>query len=110
MFKVIVPGVELFNDEKEEFETTEDFVLELEHSLVPLSKWESKHEKPFLDKSEKTPEEMLSYIECMVLNEEYPPDVLEGYVPRPAIEDVAYVVGAQISAAMSTLPAAEPSP
>lgn len=76
MLKIIVPGNELFDEESQEFTYTEDVVLELEHSLVSLSKWESKYKKPFLTKDEKTNEEAFGYIECMILNPEFPPDVL----------------------------------
>ena len=55
MLKIIIVGDEYFNEETEEFETVGDFELELEHSLISLSKWESKHQKPFLANSEKTP-------------------------------------------------------
>lgn len=69
MLRLIVPGTEVFDNETQEFTTQGDVLLELEHSLVSLSKWESKFEKPFLGKSEKTTEEVLAYVEMMVLNE-----------------------------------------
>lgn len=45
--------------------------LEFEHSLVALSKWESRHQKPFFAWSEedaRTEIEILSYFECMVID------------------------------------------
>ena len=77
MLTIIVPGDEVYNEETQEFSSYGDFELRLEHSLVSLSKWESKFEKPFLGKLEKTPDEILSYIEGMILNETYPADLWE---------------------------------
>jgi hypothetical protein len=69
MLTIIIKGDEFFNESTEEFESQDDVVLKLEHSLVSLSKWESEFEKPFLNNDKKTPEEIYGYIKAMIIDE-----------------------------------------
>lgn len=46
--------------------------LSFQHSLVSLSKWESKHEKPFYGLEPKNEEETAEYIKTMLLTEDPP--------------------------------------
>jgi hypothetical protein len=76
VLKITIPATELFNDETNKFINVKETTLELEHSLVSLSKWEQKWQVPFLGREQKTHEQTLDYIRCMNLSpEEIPPEV-----------------------------------
>lgn len=77
MLRLEILGEEQWDSENEKFVYPERFVIKLEHSLVSLSKWESKFEKPFLTEESKTHDEILGYIQCMILDVEDP----DLYVP-----------------------------
>ena len=73
MLVITVPERELFNDLTQQFIKTKEQTLQLEHSLVSLSKWESKWNKPFLGKEEKTAEETIDYVRCMTITQNVSP-------------------------------------
>lgn len=78
MLTIMVPiGEESYNEKTREFINSEEFELQLEHSLVSLSKWESFWEKPFLGSSEKSFDEILGYIKDMTLTPNVPPEVYQ---------------------------------
>lgn len=76
MLQITIPAVEDWDELREEFVTREkEQTLQLEHSLLSLSKWESKWCKAFFSKVEKTDEETLDYIKCMTLTQNVKPSV-----------------------------------
>lgn len=75
MLTITIPARELFDEETQTFFTTKKQTLVLEHSLVSLSKWESKWHKPFLTNDEKTLEETIDYIKCMTITQNVDPTV-----------------------------------
>lgn len=75
MLTIVIPERELWDEEREELVSVKEQTLQLEHSLVSLSKWESKWKKPFLTKEDKTPEETIDYIRCMTLTPNVKPEV-----------------------------------
>ena len=78
MLRLVVPiSHEGWDEEKEEFVEAKTQILQLEHSLISLSKWESKWCKPFLSTTQKTPEEILDYIKHMTLTPNVDPVVYE---------------------------------
>ena len=75
MLEINVPGVEFWDEVAEEFVVVKGCTLQLEHSLVSLSKWESKWCKAFLSKREKTTEETIDYVRCMTLTKNVDPRI-----------------------------------
>lgn len=75
MLQIIIPETEQWDESINEFVYTKEITLQLEHSLVSLSKWESKWCKPFLSKEDKTDEEILDYIRCMTITQNVKPEV-----------------------------------
>lgn len=68
MLLIHLDKAEMFDDEKQEFIYVNPVDLYLEHSLVSISKWESKWHKPFIGNKELTIEEVIDYIRCMTIN------------------------------------------
>lgn len=76
MLEIEVSDIEMFDEEKSEFFNIKGVTLQLEHSLISISKWESKWKKPFMvEKPPKTFEETLDYIRCMTINKKVDPNV-----------------------------------
>lgn len=71
MLAITVGAIESWDYDKNEFTSSGGVVVALEHSLVSLSKWESKYEKAFLSDKEISTEETLAYIGDMLISPAY---------------------------------------
>ena len=75
MLQITIPEVERYDEINNTFIITKEQTVQLEHSLVSLSKWESKWCKPFLNKDTKTMEETIDYIRCMTISQNINPEI-----------------------------------
>ncbi len=91
MLTITIPDQELYNEATEEFVNVKGRELRLEHSLVSLSKWESKLHKPFLTKEDKSRTESIEYIKCMTITQNVDVDFYKS-IPNAVINEVsAYI-------------------
>lgn len=77
MLKLTVPGCEYYDARSNTFGHTKTTTLQLEHSLVSLSKWEEKWQTPFLGKDQKTMEQCIDYVRCMTITQNVDPLVYQ---------------------------------
>ena len=98
MLCITVPPIEKWDEQKEEFVVVEKAQqLCMEHSLVSLSKWESKWCKPFLSTKDKSTEEILDYIKCMTINRD-PNDRVFDRLSRANVEQITDYIKAPMTA------------
>lgn len=86
-----------WDEAKQEFVEPKTQTLQLEHSLVSLSKWESKWHKPFYSKKGMTDEETLDYIKCMTLTKNVKSEVYD-HITRENVNDVMAYIGDPMTA------------
>lgn len=104
MLRIIIDGDESFNDSTQTFETVNDVVVELEHSLVSLSKWEAKHLKPFLSPGTKTADEIFDYLKTMVVTPNLDLDVLYRCSQKNLDEIQEYIDSSQSATTFGAMP------
>lgn len=97
MLKIVVPLKEGLIETTNKFVTLEGFELELEHSLASLSTWESREEKMFLGKEEKSAEEILRYIQDMTLTPDVP-DHIYSKLSQENIDAINTYISAKMTA------------
>lgn len=88
MLYITIPAVEQWDEEREAFISSKEYRLQLEHSLVSLSKWESKWRKPFYSRTERTMDEIIDYVRCMTITKNIP-DEAYGLLTRDNINEIS---------------------
>lgn len=73
MLQLEIKDSEFFDEKTEKFVAIKGQTLQLEHSLVSISKWEAKWKKPFLSGKPKTVEETIDYIRFMTITQNVNP-------------------------------------
>lgn len=75
MLYITIPETELWDENKQEFVFEKAQTLRMEHSLISISKWESKWCKSFFSKEEKTYEQTIDYIQFMTISPNVDPSI-----------------------------------
>ena len=97
MLPITIPATEQWDEYKQEFISTKEQTLQLEHSLVSLSKWESKWCKPFLSKGDRTYEETIDYIRCMTITQNVKPETYY-CLTKQNLDDIEKYINAPMTA------------
>lgn len=94
MLPITVQPISLYDEAKEEFITlSKPVTLNLEHSLISISKWEAKYHRPYCDeRHKKTVEEFLYYVKCMTINnKQVDPNAYYAITPDQMDEILDYI-------------------
>lgn len=90
MKKLTIKGEERWDDVNEVFiPATKEYTLQLEHSLLSISKWEAIYHKPFLS-TEKDFGMIKDYVKCMTINN-VPDDIYDHLTPDLLDEVTDYI-------------------
>jgi hypothetical protein len=104
MLTLTIGADEYFDDETQTFHEAGGFELQLEHSLISLSKWESITKIPFLSKENKTAAQMKLYIQTMIISPVFPPDIVDQLSQEHFDQVTAYIESAESATTFGSMP------
>ena len=96
MKQIFIKEKELWDEKNRMFINVKPQTITLEHSLVSISKWESKWHVPFFSKQDKTAEMTLDYIRAMTITQNVNPNVYEALTAEDFREIEKYIQDPQI--------------
>lgn len=109
MLQITLPAIDAWDESTQEFVSLKEQTLCLEHSLVSLSKWESKWNKAFLTKNEKTYEETLDYIKCMTITQNVKSEVYDRLTVQDIREINEYISAPMTATTITEIPGSSSS-
>lgn len=81
----------MFDEELCKRVRTKDVTLQLEHSLVSISKWESKWKTHYINNDKITPEMSIDYVRCMTISQNVDPKVYNMLTEKNMKEITDYI-------------------
>lgn len=87
MLHIHIDDQELFDERTETFIKINGIDLQMEHSLISLSRWEEKWHIPFLGNEDKTEEQIKDYIRCMTITKNVDPRIYD-YIPGSTLKEI----------------------
>ena len=98
MLRLKISSKELWDEQQQIFIEVPETEIQLEHSLVSLSKWESKWHKSFLkEQLNGSTEEGLDYIRCMTITQNVNPNVYK-YLSQDEINKISNYINDPMTA------------
>lgn len=97
MITITVPGGEIYDEARRKFISVKGGTIQLEHSLISISKWESKWKKAFLSRAQRTPEEIRDYVRCMTITPNVDPN-LYLFLTEGNVQDIQRYIDDTMSA------------
>ena len=101
MLTITVPAMTFLDEKTEEIIKIKEQTLVMEHSLVSLSKWESKWCKPFLSLKQGetlSEDEFLDYIRCMIVTPAKVDELTLMYLPNYIRKEIAEYINSPMTA------------
>lgn len=92
MLQITIPAMnDLWDERNQQFLSIKETTIQLEHSLLSISKWESKWNKSFINTKDKTEEELIDYIKCMTITKNVDPNIYVCLTAENIQEIVNYI-------------------
>lgn len=92
MLQITIPTMnDLWDERNQQFLSIKETTIQLEHSLLSISKWESKWNKSFINTKDKTEDELIDYIKCMTITKNVDPNIYVCLTAENVQEIVNYI-------------------